>query len=143
MKSIALRFSENFSPECGTIDAHNQVIEKLGYVWYGKMGSKISQPVAEALLAYENPKILLIRSGKIERYWAYIDKISFDTPDIRGIPSYYRDKAKDFGCWFRVKRFERAPRDVLGRCYVQSSKKPLAEASKYSMSPYFIIETND
>lgn len=27
MKSIALRFSEKFSPECGTIEAHNQVIE--------------------------------------------------------------------------------------------------------------------
>lgn len=143
MKSIALRFSENFSPECGTIEAHNQVIEKLGYVWYGKMGSKISQEVAKTLLECDNPKILLIRSGKVERYWAYIDKISFDTPDKKGIPVYYCDKTDYFGCWFRVRSFQRAPRDVLGRCFVQSSKKPLAEASKYSMSPYFIIETND
>lgn len=142
-KSIALRFAENFAPECGTIEAHERVIEEFGYVWYGKMGSRISQSIAELLLTNDDPKILLIRSGKVERYWAHIDKVSFDIPKKEAIPKYYRDKASDFGCWFRVRKFERAPRDVLGKCYVSSSKKPLAEASKYSMSPYFIIEIKE
>ena len=37
MKTIALRFGEHFSPACGTIAAHQEIIDKSGYVWYGKM----------------------------------------------------------------------------------------------------------
>ena len=42
MKTIALRFGETFSPDCGTIIAHQQVIDKLGYVWYGKTGAALA-----------------------------------------------------------------------------------------------------
>ena len=38
MKTIALRFGETFSPEGGTIKAHQEVIDSCGYVWYGKLG---------------------------------------------------------------------------------------------------------
>ena len=32
MKTIALRFADNFAPDGGTIVAHNEMIEKYGYV---------------------------------------------------------------------------------------------------------------
>ncbi len=38
MRTIALRFGEHFSPKCGTIAAHEEIINDIGYVWYGKMG---------------------------------------------------------------------------------------------------------
>ena len=70
MRTIALRFGEHFSPECGTIAAHQRVIEKIGYVYYGKMGNRVAESVIKEIMKQEERKILLIRSGHIERYWA-------------------------------------------------------------------------
>lgn len=62
MKTIALRFGEMFSSDCGTIQAHQKVINELGYVWYGKMGTQVSKHIANELLKQENTKILLVNS---------------------------------------------------------------------------------
>lgn len=140
MRTVALRFAENFAPECGTIAAHNDVIEEFGSVWYGKLGSAVSAKVASSIFEEADPVILLIHSGGQERYWAHIKSIRRDVPDMSLIPSYYRDNASKFGCWFEVTRFERAASNVMSRCVVASSKKPLTTASRHSMSPYFIID---
>lgn len=139
MKTIALRFSENFSPEAGTIAAHQQLIESLGYVWYGKLGTPIAAKVVEEIMQNEDPKILLINSGKQNRYWAHITEVSRSLPPLNEIPEYYRDISEKFKCWFKVKFFEDAPRGIMSQCFVASSNSPLSEASKHSMSPYFII----
>ena len=48
MKTLALRFGETFSPKCGTIKAHQQVIDVNGFVWYGKSGAPVAdQKIAE------------------------------------------------------------------------------------------------
>jgi len=140
MRTIALRFGETFSPPCGTIQAHQEVIEKYGYVWYGKLGNRISNKVAESILSNADPKILLIRSGRLERYWAHVVDITYSTPLDEAIPQYYRNTAREFKCWFKVARVEKAEKDVMAKCIVPSSGSSLSEASKYSMSPYFIIE---
>ena len=142
MKTLALRFGETFSPECGTIEAHQQVIDELGYVWYGKIGSAVADSKIKVLKKDKTNKVLLIRSGSIERYWAYIDDISKETPAL-GIPSYYLNKASKFKTWFKVTRFEEAPKDVMSKCVVISSKSRLSEASRYSMNPCFFIEYNE
>ena len=79
MNTIALRFGEHFSPECGTIAAHQEIINKQGYVWYGKLGAIINGKIRDELQKQENPKILLINSGKTDRYWAYFKEISLET----------------------------------------------------------------
>jgi hypothetical protein len=139
VKTIALRFSENFSPEAGTIAAHQQLIESLGYVWYGKLGTPIATKVVEEIMQNEDPKILLINSGKQDRYWANIIEVSRSLPPLNEIPEYYRDISEKFKCWFKVKSFEDAPRGIMSQCFVASSNSRLSEASKHSMSPYFII----
>lgn len=140
MKTIALRFGEHFSPECGTIAAHQELIDKLGYVWYGKMGSPVSDKVIAEIMAAEDPKILLIRSGRTERYWAKITEATHKIPEKSGIPEYYRTTAWEFKTWFKVVSFEQASKDVMSKCKVASSGNMLGEVSKHSMSPYFIIE---
>ena len=143
MRTVALRFGENFAPECGTVAAHEQVIDEHGSVWYGKLGSPVSATVASSILEADDPMILLIHSGGSERYWAHVQSISRAIPDEQLIPSYYRQIAQKFGCWFEVTRFERAAKNVMSRCVVASSKKPLTEASRHSMSPYFIIDYHE
>lgn len=139
MKTIALRFGETFAPEGGTIKAHREMLKRDGYVWYGKLGSPISTTIATDIMNLEDPKFLLIHSGGSDRYWLHIDRIQRETPELEHIPSYYRNQAQDFGCWFRVIEIEPASKDIMSKCIVKSSGKTLSLASRHSMSPYFII----
>lgn len=143
MKTVALRFSNNFAPDCGTIEAHNELIRENGYVWYGKLGKKISVSMSCEIMGNDKPRILLIHSGKKNRYWAYVDKIQYEIPKKEEIPAYYRDEASKFGTWFRIIKFEDAPRDIMSNCIVASSRQALGMASKRSMSPYFKIIAPD
>ena len=140
MKTIALRFGEVFAPKCGTIAAHQEIIDKIGFVWYGKMGARVSNSVSQELMQLDQPQILLISSGKAERYWAFITEISNERPDSNEFPSYYGDKAEQMKTWFKVVAFKKAPGDVLKKCIVTSSGSDLSSTSKHSMSPYFKIE---
>lgn len=140
MRTVALRFAENFAPECGTIAAHQEVIDAKGFVWYGKLGSPVSAKVAGEILMEDDPRILLIHSGGIERWWAHVEAIKRETPEPTAIPGYYRNRADGFSCWFKVVRLERADAKVMSSCFVASSGKVLTEASRHSMSPYFIID---
>ena len=144
MRTVALRFSENFAPAEGTIAAHQELIDKNGFVWYGKLGMPLSAKVADALMSNESPRFLLIHSGKSNRYWVYVDKVQRETPPRNEIPQYYREMATDFKFWFRAIKIDRAESDVMSKCKVASSGEPLSYVSRSSMSPYFIIEySND
>lgn len=143
MKTIALRFGETFSPECGTIAAHQKVIDDLGYVWYGKLGTAVSSKIIEEMKQIEDPKFLLINSGKADRYWVHFKEVSTEKPSVEEYPSYYGEKAEMMKTWFKVTAFEPAPKDVMSHCFVASSGNSLSEASRHSMSPYFIIDYKD
>lgn len=143
MKTVALRFANKFAPECGTIEAHNDLIKQNGYVWYGKLGNKIAGSIFPEILDNEPSRILLIYSGSTGRYWAYVDKIQHKIPELSEVPEYYRDMADKFKTWFRVIRFEDAPKGLMGKCIVASSGATLSDDSKHSISPYFKIIAPD
>lgn len=140
MKGVALRFFEKFAPEDGTIAEHQKIIDEIGYVYYGKMGNPVSDKNIQMLLEQDEFKLLLIHSGKTDRYWATVEKIIKEQPDYHEFPSYYHDIAEKFKTWFKIVKIEEAPKDVMSKCKVASSGATLGEASKHSMSPYFIIE---
>ena len=143
MKTIALRFGENFSPKCGTIAAHQRIIDDYGYVWYGKLGIAVGGKIIEEMKQSTDPKFLLINSGKADRYWVHFIEISKDKPNVAEYPAYYAEKADLMKTWFKVITFEPAARDVMSHCFVASSGNSLSEASRHSMSPYFIIDYKD
>lgn len=143
MNTIALRFGEHFSPECGTIAAHQEIIDSHGYVWYGKLGAIVNSKIQDELQKQDNPKILLINSGKTDRYWAYFSEITLEQPPIGEFPSYYQEKAEKMKTWFKVTSFELAPKGIMSQCVVASSGSLLSEASKHSMSPYFKIRYDE
>lgn len=140
MRTIALRFGDNIAPECGTIEAHKKMIVKNGFVWWGKFGAKINEQTIKGLLKCDEPRILLINSGKYDRYWARIEDVLFEPPVEGESPAYYWDKRDTIKTWFKVTNIEIAPRDVMSKCKVASSGKVLSEASMHSMSPFFIID---
>ncbi len=140
METISLRFAENFAPADGTIEEHKKLLQKNGYVWYGKLGSSIADPVITSIFKSEEPRILLINSGKTDRWWAYVDQIQKSQPSLEDVPSYYHHLASKCKVWIRVIKFVKATPDVMSSCIVKSSQAPLSEVSAHSMSPYFIIE---
>lgn len=140
MKGVALRFFEKFAPEDGTIAEHQKIIDKLGYVYYGKMGAPISDKNIKMLMEQDIVKVLLIHSGKINRYWATVEKITKTKPQLNEFPEYYHDISDNFKTWFKITKIEDAPKNIMGECKIASSGATLGEASKHSMSPYFIIE---
>ncbi len=140
LKTIALRFSDNYAPEEGMVFLHKKMITKNGFVWYGKFGNKVSKEIIDEQLKTNDPKLLLIKSGGVERYWLHFDKYQETTPDIDKIPEYYRNNCAEIKCWFRVTCFEKAEKDILSKCFVISSGDCLSNASKHSMNPYFKIE---
>jgi hypothetical protein len=142
MKTIALRFADNYAPKEGTIKLHQEIINNNGYVWYGKFGNTLSQKNIDLLMSQPNKKILLIKSGFPDRYWASFEEINRDKPlDIDNIPEYYRNNTDKIKCWFKITKFERAENNVMSKFIISSSKMPLSEASKHSLNPYFVIET--
>ena len=143
MKTIALRFSDKFAPLSGTIAEHRKVISEKGFVWYGKLGTPVSDRICAELLKNEKPRILLIHSGKVARYWVYINMILKETPPLNEIPTYYRNQANNFQTWFRVVRIEDADKRVMAACTVSSSGASVSAVSRISMSPYFIIEYSE
>ena len=90
MYSIALRFAEKFSPDEGTIKAHQNLLEKKGFVWYGKMGNPVSDDNIAKVMSQENPRILLIHSGGQERYWAYVTAIKKEQPIDEEFPPGFK-----------------------------------------------------
>ena len=143
MKTIALRFSDNYAPKEGMIYHHNKMLLENGFVWYGKFGNNISSKVVNELLELPVKKILLIKSGGQERYWAYFETIQKDIPPLELIPNYYRNDTDRIKCWFKITKFERAESNVMSKCNIFSTGQILSLASKYSMSPYFIINYSE
>ncbi len=143
MKTIALRFGDHFAPPPGTIELHKQLINKNGFVWYGKLGSPISKSVKEEIFKNVEKKILLIHSGTSKRYWAYLDEIADLVPNKEEYPTYYADKSEKMKTWFRIIKIEDAPNNVMSKCIVTSSGLRLSDVSKHSMSPYFIIDLKE
>ena len=139
MKTIALRFSDNYAPTEGTIKLHEDVIAKYGYVWYGKFGNSLSQKNIDMLLEMKERKFLLIKSGCQERYWVYFEDIKKEVIDLAAIPEYYRNVRGRVKCWFKVTKFEKTDSKVMSKCFVASNGSLLSNTSKYSMSPYFVI----
>lgn len=141
MRTIALRFADNYAPKEGTIKLHQEIINNNGYVWYGKFGNTLSQKNIDLLMSQPDRKFLLIKSGFPDRYWAYFDEIVRDKPkDINNIPEYYRNNTDKIKCWFKIRKIERTENNVMSKFIISSSKMPLSEASKHSLNPYFVIE---
>lgn len=140
MKTIALRFSDSYAPEEGTIKLHNDIISKNGFVWYGKFGNAVSAKIKKELLENESPRFLLIKSGGLDRYWVYFNDIRNEVVDVEHIPEYYRNDSGKVKTWFKVTKIVKASNDIMSKCHIASTGQVLSLASKYSMSPYFIIK---
>ena len=143
MRTIALRFADHFAPPEGTINAHEKIIQEKGLVWFGKIGVGLSEKTKEMILKNLSPRILLVHSGRTDRYWAFITRIQKEKPPEQFIPKYYADKYDKVGAWFCMTSIQKASSNVVKRCKLVSSGATLTEASRKNMNPLYIIDYSD
>ena len=137
MKTICLRFSDVFAPEQGTIKLHQDVIKKHGFVWYGKTSNKISHKHLKEILSNGPVKIVLLKAGSNERYWAVLENYSYE--EQKEHPNYYGQYLSNISTWLKITNIERAPDDVADKCYT-STGKVLSSILKKTFGAYFIVD---
>ena len=140
MKTICLRFSDAYAPSKGTIQLHQEVIDEKGFVWYGKRSNKINQKYLKEILENGPAKILLLKAGGTERYWATLEDFSYDKQSIH--PSYYSEYISDISTWLKITKIERADDNVADKC-LTSTGKTLSSILKKTFGAYFVIEYKD
>lgn len=88
-------------------------------MWYGKLGTLVAAARVALVLGQDAPRILLVHSGRADRWRAHIDAISRMAPDS-GYPAYHGSGASKVRCWPRVTVIEPTGRGVISpsRCYL-------------------------
>lgn len=140
MKTIVLRFSDSFAPKDGTLAEHLKMIKENGFVWWGKRGPRISQKVIKDTITDGNGKVLLVRGGTKEKYWATVTEISDGCPQRSMVPEYYRDEITFYGSFLRIVKIERAEENVLEHLFVRTTGAKMSDIINKAMASYFIVE---
>ena len=140
MKTIVLRFSDSFAPKDGTLAEHERIIREKGYVWWGKRGPKISHSVINSIMKDNKCKVILVRGGTKEKYWATVEEISDGCPQKSYVPEYYRSDVVFYGSFLKITKIERAEENVLDNCFVCTTGKKMSDIINKAMASYFIVE---
>jgi hypothetical protein len=146
---LLLRFSDSLLKQGDTIHEHNQVIAREGAVWFGKMGSPVSQNHIDTFnkqVEKDVPTFVYLVKGNRRKSKAYRGNLvlaSKKLPDDEKylVPAYYADLDTPKYVKFWVKLNEIVPIDLadLNKMQVASSVLPIAETLAKSSSGHFII----
>ena len=141
-KILVLRYGNNIVPDC--IGEHQKTIEQYGYCWFGKIGTSPSAKILNAVLAEEEPQVVLYVKAKA--HICNLEAVT-DKQPMEGCPEYYREYLFDQfifpKIYFKLTGIEELPLSELGRCVVCSSKAPLLDTLNRSMSSFIFAELPD
>lgn len=134
---LVVRYGLNIVADC--IERHKEVIDELGYCWFGKIGRA---PSAKALNAvFENEKGTVILYSRTGCYMCEADGILFDRPND-GYPQYYDemlfDTSREFGLFIRLLSIIRIEMAELTDYRICSSGNPLLTTLNKSMNSFFV-----
>lgn len=123
------------------IKQHREVIDSIGYCWFGKIGVVPSKKAIEAITKEEAPKIVLYSQGK--GYIADVSEISYEKPDD-GYPEYYKAELFDElifpKSYFKLLDIQDLSSEDLIKLMIVSSGSPAVETLNRSMSSFFFAE---
>ena len=136
-KVLVIRYGKK--KDC--IEKHSEVINQIGYCWFGKIGVVPSKRIISQIMDEANPSIILYSQG--HSYIASVKDIVFETPQ-EGYPRYY-DKEL-FGkhvfpkSYYKLIDINLLNSDDLRKIKVVSSGSPIIETLNKSMSSFFFAE---
>lgn len=130
---LMIRFSDHLGKN--TIDEHQIIVDKMGYVWFGKIGKTISQSFIESSNKSGEPIFAFFvktTKKKVTVYRSTIKAITKDdlrnTPEIKHVPDYVATLPVDFGFWLKIDSFKEMPNSIIADLIVCRSRSRLAES---------------
>lgn len=128
---------------CSNLDGVNpiqevdQVIDRLGFCWFGKYGQPIAKVARQSkhdlkVVLTGGPKLGMQGRGAVYE----LRGCSFVTPSQDHYPAYYADKLGRIGTWLKLERTSQA-NIATGELMIKSSRQPLAKALTDSMRGHF------
>lgn len=135
---LILRYS-NGPYNC--IQNHREVIDKLGYCWFGKIGVAPTEKTLSEKLSENNPLVVLYCHG--DAFICQLLEVSTKRPPD-GYPLYYQrflfDRKLYPKMYFKLGSIEEFPKDIFSKCVSLSSKRPLIDSLTRSMASCFYGE---
>lgn len=143
-KQLLLKFGYLHGIDC--IQEHQNVINNLGYVWFGKIGIRPKSSIIDKMLDSELKSNFIILKSAKECYLCHFDKYSLISPE-NGFPEYYishlRMTSDTFSIWFRITEMKKiSDLTSLQEIVVESSGNPLLVACRQSMAAHFFTIAN-
>jgi len=148
-RHLLLRFSDSLLKDGDTIEAHNEVIAREGAVWFGKMGSTVSQNHAEVFNQQVQSEIstyVYLVKGNRRKSTAYRGRLVMASKTLLDgeahlVPSYYAelDISKYVKFWVKLSEIVPIELSELKTMRAISSVYPISETLVKSSSGHFII----
>lgn len=145
---LVVRFSDTMFGVGNVVAEHNNLVEKHGAVWFGKLGS----PLSVMRVAWLNdqieqniPTFLYLVNGNRKQSTAYrasLLSVSKELPKEKSlIPAYYNEK-KLLQCmkvWMKIGKIEPIEMKDMSKLKAINSIYPIAETLVKSSSGYFLV----
>jgi hypothetical protein len=147
---LLIRFSNSLLKDKDTIEEHNNIVHQYGSVWFGKMGSPVSQGIIDILNNQVSQGIstfIYLVKGNRRKSTAYRSRLIFATrifPENEKnlIPTYYSDlKIPQYvNFWVKLDFIDHIEFIDMNKMKVVSSVLPLSETLTKSQTGHFIIQ---
>jgi len=132
---LVLKYNTTIEPKC--IELHQEVIERNGFCWFGKVGKYPSKLILEKVLGEENPAMILF--AKNRAHICGLEGVSF-SKEKEGVPSYYEEKYIIPDIYFKLKFIEPIEIDSVSNAVVCSSGKKLKDSLFRTMASFTLYQ---
>lgn len=146
---LVIGFSDTMFGIGDVVALHNDVVDRHGAVWFGKLGGTLSQSRIDMLnkqIEQKIPTFLYLVKGnrrKSTPYKAEILAISRDFPKKEKalIPPYYAEKKllKYMNAWVKIGHIELVEMSTMKNLKTINSIFPIEETLVRSSSGYFLV----
>lgn len=146
---LVVRFSDTMFSVGDVVAKHNELADKYGSVWFGKLGTSFSQSRIDMLnkqIDQDIPTFLYLVKGnrrKSTPYRANLLSVSKKIPKEKTlIPNYYREKKllQYMKAWMKIEKIELIELSSMESLKAMNSIFPIAETLTRSSSGYFLVQ---
>lgn len=135
---LILRYGKQIVENC--IKLHQDIIDEIGYCWFGKLGTIPSKKSIEEMLDEEKPMMVLYARGAA--YICSVEVVTYDKPE-NGYPDYYQtelfDKLMYPSIYFKLTSIQEIEVGDLNKFTVISSGNSAANTLMHSMSSFLFV----
>jgi hypothetical protein len=145
---LIVRYSDAHAPPEGTLIAHQAVVDRFGYVWFGKFGRRIGPPTLQRMrqfaMGIAPAGVVLVTTSGAEYVCTYCRLLDagFAVPEdeASAVPDYYRRYPIPPSTWLKLSRFRSLSPAQADRITLFEAHVPLSEGLRKSWSGHFLAD---